>query len=372
MDQSFRLRPFAATKVLSRPLSFPLTSADATPPLITSAPPYSTIVAFPHTLKQPHLYEWNVGLEQATGKSQSLTVTYVGSVGHNLLRTDQFIGGDGLPPAFTQVAYVNNSGNSNYNALQVQFRRRANNGLDVIASYTLSHSLDNVSSATMLAVPRQFLNPANNYGASDFDIRHSGTIAIDYDLPRLAKPRFIAAFVKGWSLDSLLIIRSSPTFNIVVNRDIGFGRYDFRPDVIPGEPIYVADPAAPGGLRLNRNAFTVPAALRQGNLGRNALRGFPLLQLDLAVGRVFRLREKLDFQARVEVFNVLNHPNFSSETGQLGMLDDNGKLIIQNGFGLSHAMLAHGLQRSSFGTGLSPLYQIGSSRSLQLSASFSF
>src|SRR5260370_25634598 len=136
----------------------------------------------------------------------------------------------------------------------------------------------------MLAVPAQFLNPASDYSSSDFDLRHSGTIAIDYDPARLARSRLIAAFVKGWSLDSLLIIRSSPTVNVVVNRDIGFGRYDFRPDVVPGEPTYVADAAAPGGLRINRNAFSVPVFLRQANLRRNALRGCPLVHFDLAVG----------------------------------------------------------------------------------------
>ncbi len=362
--------PFIATKVLPGPVSFPLTTTEAAPPLIASVPPYSTIIAFPHALKQPYSYEWNVGLEQAIGKSQALTVTYLGSIGRSLIRTDEYIGG-GLPTVFTEVAYVNNGGYSNYNALQAQFRRRANNGLDVVASYTLSHSLDDVSSGAMLTVPGRFLDPATDYASSDFDIRHSGEVAIDYDLPGPAKSRLARALVKGWSLDSIFIIRSSPTIN-VVDRDIGFGRYDFRPDVIPGEPIYLADPAAPGGLRINSNAFSVPVTPRQGNLGRNALRGFPLIQGDLALRRVFRLRDKLDFQARIEAFNVLNHPNFSPETGQLGVLDMNGKLIPQNGFGVSHAMLSHGLQQSSFGTGLSPLYQIGSSRSLQLSARFEF
>ena len=70
-------------------------------------------------------------------------------------------------------------------------------------------------------------------------------------------------------------------------RDIGFGSYDFRSDLVAGVPVWIANGNVAGGRRLNPAALVVPAAAAQGNLGRNALRGFDLAQLDQPLGRGF-------------------------------------------------------------------------------------
>jgi len=97
-------------------------------------------------------------------------------------------------------------------------------------------------------------------------------------------------------------------------------------------------------------------------LGENVFRGFPLFQVDLAVQRTFRITKRISIKGRVEAFNLFNHPNFSPESGEMGTLDSSGRLLPQNGFGLSQATLAQGLaggQLGTFGSGFSPLYQIG-------------
>lgn len=368
---AFANSPFTVSKVLFGGRSFPLTASDAIPPPIATNPPYATIVAFPNTLKQPYAYQWNVSFEQALGKSQSFTATYAGTVGHSLLRTDQYLAAR-LPAGFTEIEYVNNSGYSNYNGFQGQFRRRAANGLDILASYTVAHSLDNSSSDATLSIPAQFLNPASEYGPSDADFRHSGALAIDYDLPTVSKLRSGKVLLSGWSIDHILIIRSSPPVNVVVNRNIGFGSYDFRPDLLPGVPLYVVDFQDPGGRRINPEALSVPSVARQGTLGRNSFRGFPLVQADLAVRRVIRVTRKFNLQVRAEAFNFINHPNFAPEASQLGVVGPSGKVTFQNGFGVSQNMLAQDLQRGSFGTGFNPLYQIGASRSLQMAVKIEF
>ena len=83
-----------------------------------------------------------------------------------------------------------------------------------------------------------------------------------------------------------------------------------RPNLVPGVPLWIANPNVAGGKEINTAAFTIPTGAVQGDLGRNALRGFGATQVDLTLRRQFRLRERLSLQARADFFNIFNHPNF--------------------------------------------------------------
>jgi len=112
--------------------------------------------------------------------------------------------------------------------------------------------------------------------------------------------------------------------------------------------------------------------VRQGNLGRNALRGFGAFQWDFAVHREFPVHEKVRVQFRAELFNVLNHPNFGQPIGALG-----GPNNLNPQFGQSQAMLGQSLSGSQFagsvGNGsLSSLYQMGGPRSIQFALKLMF
>jgi len=140
---------------------------------------------------------------------------------------------------------------------------------------------------------------------------------------------------------------------------------------VPGQALYLHGSQYPGGNAFNPAAFTDPPAdpstgnpLRQGNLGRNALRGFAATQWDFAVHRDFPIRESFKLQFRAELFNVLNHPNFGPPNNQFGT----------GGFGVSNQSLSQSL--SSLGSagagGFNALYQIGGPRSIQLGLKFLF
>src|SRR5262249_10982579 len=91
-----------------------------------------------------------------------------------------------------------------------------------------------------------------------------------------------------------------------------------RPDRVAGVPLYVYGAPYPGGRAININAFAAPPSTnptsfypaREGNFERDGLRNFPANQWDIAVRRTFHLTERVQLQARMEAFNVLNHPNF--------------------------------------------------------------
>jgi outer membrane receptor protein involved in Fe transport len=368
---AFSSSPFTAEKFLSG-TPFPFSSADAAPPSVTANPPFSTITAFPSEFKLPYIYQWNLSIQQSLGSSQTITATYVGSAGHSLLRQDNYLSGSGLPTDFSEVDLVTNEGYSKYNAFQMQFQRRMTSGLDVLASYTLGHSLDNVSSDVIGVPPGKFVNPATDYASSDFDVRHTGSIAVHYELPNPRSHGLFANMARRWSVDPVLYARSSPTVDVTLFRDIGFGQYQFRPDVLPGVPLYLEDGVLPGGRGINPAALVVPPDARQGDLGRNFFRGFPLFQLDFSAARNFRITERMSIQARVDAFNIFNHPNFAPEQNLLGRADSSGHLSLQNGFGISSNMLNQGLNTTGFGTGFNPLFQIGGPRSLQLALKMNF
>jgi len=143
-----------------------------------------------------------------------------------------------------------------------------------------------------------------------------------------------------------------------------------RPDLIPGKPIYLKGQEYPGGKRLNPAAFATPPTGRQGTLGRNALRGFPAVQLDVSLKRSFRLGEKMELQLTGEVFNILNHPNFADPIGSLSGEPEFDQLF----FGFPFEMLGRTGGRTGGGNeaGLNPIYQLGTPRSMQLAVRFRF
>jgi hypothetical protein len=271
---------------------------------------------------------------------------------------------------------VSNSAISNYNAFQIQFQRQLSRGFQALASYTWSHSIDTASAGSAFGLAANAfipsVDPRQNRGPSDFDNRHAFSAGTTYDIPAVGTNRFTTAVVAGWSLENILQARSALPVNVFdgVFGQLSGARTQVRPDIIPGQPVYLSGSQFPGGKALNRQAFIDPPVdnngnpLRQGDLGRNALRAFSAFQWDLAVHREFALRESLKLQFRAELFNVVNHPNFGPPVNDLS---DTGQ------FGRSTQMLGKSLDSSNQGGGsFSPLYQIGGPRSVQLALKLQF
>jgi hypothetical protein len=126
----------------------------------------------------------------------------------------------------------------------------------------------------------------------------------------------------------------------------------------------------PGGKRLNPAAFRTPPAGRQGTLPRNFLRGFPAEQINLSLARTFRIGERWRLQFTADIFNVFNHPNFADPPAEYY----GDPFFDQTGFGIATSMLGSimGSTGSAGESGLNPVYQIGTPRSIQLSVRLKF
>jgi hypothetical protein len=338
-------------------VAFPLTSAQVTaPPPSNSAPYNASVYAFDPNLKLPYSLQYNLALEQAMGKAQSLTVNYVGSVGRRLLTQFFVLPGQLGNPNFTAYGFLTltqGRAASGYNSLQVKYQRSLAHGLQGLASYTWSHSIDDASNNFGLS---QLL-----WGSSDFDMRHNLQAALTYNPPQISVNKFSSAFVNNWGVDGRLQAHSSLPVNIEGPEilDPSSSTYlTYQPNRVQGQPVYLYGRQYPGKRVINYGAFAAAPSGIQGNLPRNFANGFDAVQLDTAIHRDFRLNDQAYLQFRAEAFNISNHPNFGSINSYLS-------------YGPSLFGYAYTTLNSALG-GLNPLYQVGGPRSLQLSLRLSF
>jgi hypothetical protein len=326
----------------------PLTPAQVNLP-IGVTPPYAIVYAFPKRLQLPYALEWNGSLEQALGKSQSLTISYVGSNGRRQLRQNQ-MSLEALNPNFTTVSSYYGNLTSDYNSLQVKFQRSLTHGVQALSSYTWAHAIDYGSTYQAIYVLR---------GNADFDVRHTFSAALSWDLPQPTQERVLQGLFGHWGLDGRIVARSGfpVTLQGTSETDTATGNlYYTSVNYDPSKPIYLYGPQYPGGRALNGGAnnkinpaFTTPTGISLGNAPRNFVRGFNEAQVNLAARREFHLFDSLSLQFRAEAFNIFNHPNF-------GYIDPT---LTDATFGQATKML-----NQSLGT-VASQYQQGGPRSIQ-------
>lgn len=355
--------PGFSSEACCPPGSFPVLPAI---PAIVNPPtaPYSAIpYGYAPHLQLPYTLEWSASVEQELGKSEAFTATYVGSHASRLLQ-ENIIEPANNPNYSGEFFVVQNGLTSDYDSLQIQFRRRLSRGLTALASYTWSHCIDYGSTNFVIGYQR---------GNCDFDVRHNLSGAFSYDLPNAGHNAFVNALLHHWGLDDHFTVRTAfpvtlrGTPLLQPNGQI----YDSGLNLVQGQPIYLwgtncasvlqglgdlaPGQGCPGGRAINPNAF-VSANSGLGDAPRNFARGFGAWQMDLAVRREFPIHETLKLQFRAEAFNIFNHPNFGTING----------FIQQSTFGQATGTLA-----SSLGV-LSPLYQMGGSRSMQFALKLVF
>jgi Carboxypeptidase regulatory-like domain/TonB dependent receptor len=345
--------------------SFPLTASSAAPPPFTTSPPAAVMSVVDPNHVLPRMYEWNAAIEHSISNADVLTLMYVGAGGRRLMRKDVYIAPG---PNFTgEFDLLSNHGTSNYDALQAQYRHRLSHGLQTLLSYTWGHSIDDVSSdVNYQNVPLSL--SSSERGPSDYDIRQTFSGAVSYDIPG-PDNGVLKQVLGSWSTDSIIYARSAPPVNVVTGQNPFAGSVLSgpdsvqRPDVVPSVPFYLYPSGAPGGKVINPAAFATPVpATSQGDLGRNALRGFGATQWDITLRRQFHFTERISLQARGDFFNILNHPNFGSPINYLSSPQ----------FGQATMMLNNYLGGGGQSGGLNPLYQIGGPRSIQLALKLQF
>ena len=290
-----------------------------------------------HDFRTPYVQQYSLGIQDEFAKNWLLDVAYVGSAGrkeYRLVDLNQSIvpvpGAPGLlSPGLSAlvvqgfgVHLMQSSSNSSYNSLQASLTKRFSNGLQFLAAYTYSHSLDDYSgdpsgTSDVTVVPG---NQAilNNYANSDFDRTHRFVFSGIYDLPKFYKgdSHLAKLAVNGWELASVLTVQSGTPFSVLTNASAFVqARADFS--AVPN-----CNPHIGGSVQSKLNEFFnvacfAPATVDFGDTGRNILRGPNQKDVDISIIKYFPISDRANFEFRTEFFNAFNQVSFANPVNLL-------------------------------------------------------
>lgn len=287
-------------------LSFPLSSLEGG---VTPAPNRTALNPDRH---DNYNHQFTVNLQQQVGADLSVQLSYVGNRTRNNVRTkpgnlvDPALGRRPYPQ-FSQFNIRTETGEGQYDALQVQVNRRLRKGLAFNIAYSWSKFLNDISSPQTPCA--NFLDFGScdawdlEWGPALEDSPHNLSFNSIWELP-LGSGRLR----EGWQLSTILLARSGLPYTVTLGTTrAGQGWFtNQRPDRVAGVESQ-GDPEGPLGW-LSRDAFADVAAGAYGNLGRNTERGPRFFQIDASLLKNTRIGRLGRLQFRVEVFNVLNAP----------------------------------------------------------------
>jgi hypothetical protein len=289
-------------------------NADVTRPNITLRDPFPagaigrpSLFSQDHDFRSAYMQQYSFGIQRELPHNMVGEISYLGNkatkldVARPINQPRPGTGQNGRPfPAYANLSQTRSSADSNYNALILRAEKRFSNGLTFLASETWSKTIGDSGSPDML-------DESLGRGLLDIDNRHRFTANFLYELPFLRGQDSLSRILGGWQVSGVLTLRSGQaiTPRITQDRSQTFLNAD-RPDLIGNWRNSNPDPSA----WWNKEAFRLPASLSFGNAGTGALVGPDMKQLDLSLGKNFRLDESRRFEFRAEFFNFTNHPNF--------------------------------------------------------------
>lgn len=235
-------------------------------------------------------------------------------------------------PLFCSIAAVLFDGYSNYNALQFRVQKRMSHGLSFVFNYAYSKTMDTGTGSgnnATAGIWQNAFNVAANYGLSTLDVKNMINGSVTYELPfgrgRMVNLRgFANQALGGWRITGVFQVHSGIPFTVTTSdkgQDLsGSGAntcgcgYAWLPNVV-GNPS-VSNPSPKEWF--NPAAFATPKPGTFGNERRNMLIGPAWRDLDLSLGKSFRVRHGMQLEIRADSFNVLNHPNFGQPSTATG------------------------------------------------------
>jgi hypothetical protein len=225
-----------------------------------------------------------------------------------------------LYPDFGTIAMVEPTGESTYHSLQLTLDKRFAKGFTLLASYTLSKSMDHSSENKLNGITQT--NPYDlefDWGPANFDRRHRVVASWLWEIPGDPSNRLLDAVVGGWALSGIWTWQSGLPFTVtsgVDNARSGTGGQ--RADVI-GDPDLGGDRGHGEQIDewFDTSAFVANALGTFGNAGRNSLRGPRYAAVDLGLQKTFPVAGSVQTQVRVEAFNVFNNVNFELPESEL-------------------------------------------------------
>ncbi len=244
--------------------------------------------------------------------------------------------------------------NSIYHALQLTGEKKYSNGLQFLASFTWSKSIDDSSQAddnvTWLGSFSSLQDPNKPWlerSLSTFDIPYVIQFSYSYDLPFGRGRRFLGN-MPGWANAILGGWTTNGIWRIADGRPLAFGVADGNPLPTYGgqRPNIVGTPRRNHGSDwvdhyfADDSVFQRPDDFTLGNAPRalGSVRSPHSFTTDLSLGKQFSIREQMNVEFRVEAQNALNHPVFA--TPDTAVDDENFGQIFGTAIGPREVQLA--------------------------------
>ncbi len=267
----------------------------------------------------------NYFLAQALGQRVGVNLTPAvlngALAGSNTLRT---------PGAITPFGAVNaqvSDGNSSYNALNIELKRRFANNLTFLGSYTWAHSIDDSSDLQTLLIPQDPNRFDLERADSLFDQRHRFVFSGVLSSPQgwgSSDSTFKKIFA-NFTVAPIIELSSGRPFNIITNQDTNNDQASQtdRPSVQSDGTLCV--PGNPGCTPLITDGqFSI------GNLARNRGITHGFASVDLRLARKFYFGERFNLELIAEGFNMFNRFNeaaaspFINAVNSFGEQNDSG------------------------------------------------
>ncbi len=275
--------------------------------------------------RTPYYQQWNFNVQHSMGNTL-LQLGYIGNKGTALAQrinaNQAALPPDPARPTSIQsrlpypkfgnlIRLTQDAASSSYHGFFGKVERRLATDFSILASYTISKSLDEASLIDDNA--RNIYNLALDRGRSSFDVSHLVALSGTYELPfgkgkRHLTSGLAGALAGGWQLNTITSVRSGFPFTVSANGDACL--CGASPQTAQQVGDYRSGFTQSRLMWFNTAAFAQPASGTIGSSGRNIVNGPRSVVINLSVFRNVRLGERAVFQFRVEAFNALNHTSF--------------------------------------------------------------
>ena len=307
-------------------------------------PSQGTYVTIPSNVPVEYTMQWNLSYQRQFAKDWLATATYVGSKTNHILGANDINMPQPAPGATTsnepqrrlltllnptQGAYYSSiiqtdaGAVSSYNALQVKVEHRFAHHYTWLTNYTWSHCISTWDFGNELAA-EDYQNPNNRNaekGDCNFDRRQIFNTSMVATSTGLGTG-FMKGLTRDWQIAPLISLDSGQPFNVTDGTDVSLTGETFdRPNVVPGvnsQPHTLAawfNPAAFAGscaLAAYASNPNCEAPGTFGNAGRDIFHGPGSIQWDMAVSRIFPIKERIRIEFRGDFFNIMNHANWNA------------------------------------------------------------
>jgi hypothetical protein len=319
--------------------------------------PDMTLLVLNPNLRLPYAQDWNLNVERALGGDWLLEVGYIGTKGTKLPRFIEanpavYIPGESTQNnadqrrlysgctvtgttlcTYSSVGEIAGIADSSYNALQVSLKKRFAHGFSMLASYTLSKTLDDVSSFNITGSASQSVAGENDlaqnpfdvkaeWGRSMFDARHRFVESYQWDLPWFKHPdNWYGHILGNWQVNGITTLMSNTPFTVYDSSNPSLqgsapeisGFFSSRPNIVGNPNVGTCPggmPVRTAGCWFNTNAFAHAATGQFGDVGRNTMDGPAFQQWDFSAIKTIPIHESMNLQFRAEIFNIFNNVNF--------------------------------------------------------------